>query len=252
MAEKTVSGVVVVNLERCLACRSCETACARAHAGFEDIVEAVLAGAHMVPRVHVLAAKGRAVPIQCQHCEDAPCVTVCPSGALYRDEEEGPVRTAPDKCIGCKACVNACPYGAVHFDAERETVIKCDLCEGIIEEGELPACVVACPTHARAVVGRQEATPCLQEEYRALVQQIMGGAVRRYTIDPEKCICCGRCAKECPVDCISGTKGKPPAHATEEDVKRGKAGQPFRIDQDICVRCGCCEDVCPVDAVMSE
>jgi carbon-monoxide dehydrogenase iron sulfur subunit len=252
MVEKTVSGVVVVNLEHCLACRACETACALAHAGFEDVVEAVLAEADMVPRVHVLAVEGRAVPVQCQHCEDAPCVAVCPSDALHREEEGGPVLTAPEECIGCKACVNACPYGAIHYNARRETVIKCDLCEGIIEEGDLPACVVACPTHARAVVGREEAAPAMQDEYRARVQEVMGGGVSRYTIDPEECICCGRCAKECPVDCISGTKGKPPGRATVDDVKQGKAGEPFSIDQEICIRCGICEEVCPVDAVMSE
>ncbi len=252
MVGKTVSGVVVVNLEHCLACRACETACALAHGGFTDMVQAVLAGADVLPRLRVVAAGDRGVPVQCQHCEDAPCVAVCPSGALYREEEGGAVRIAPEECIGCKACVNACPYGAVRYSGERETVIKCDLCAGIIEEGELPACVVACPTHARAMVGREEAAPSLQEEYRARVQEIMGGGVSRYSIDPEVCICCGRCAKECPVDCISGKKGKPPARATEEDVKQGKAGQPFSIDQEICIRCGSCEEVCPVDAVMSE
>jgi len=152
MQKQMTTRAVVVDLERCLACRSCETACAKAHAGFEDIVEAVLAGVRLVPRVHVIAAAGLAVPVQCQHCEDAPCVTVCPSGALFKDEATGATRTAPEKCIGCKSCVLVCPFGAVDWDREQGSVVKCDLCVGIIEEGEQPSCVTACPTGARRVV----------------------------------------------------------------------------------------------------
>jgi len=164
MARKTVAGAVIVDLRRCLACRSCETACAKAHAGFEDIVEAVLAGAEMVPRVRVIAAEGMAVPIQCQHCEDAPCVEVCPSGALYREEEGGPVRTAPAKCIGCKSCIVVCPFGSLQWNAASGTVLKCDLCAEIIEAGELPRCVVACPTGARRVVSLEDLVEGRQRE----------------------------------------------------------------------------------------
>ncbi|MFP4029163.1 MAG: NADH-quinone oxidoreductase subunit NuoF [Candidatus Brocadiia bacterium] len=70
-----------------------------------------------------------------------------------------------------------------------------------------------------------------------------------YEIDPDVCICCGRCASECPVDCITGEKGKPPSKATEEDRAEGKVGHPFVIGQDECVKCGTCFDVCPVGAV---
>jgi len=156
MADYKPTGTVVVDLERCMACRSCELACAKAHAGFEDIVEAVLAQARLVPRVRVIAAAGKAVPIQCQHCEDAPCVTVCPSGALYQDEAEGVVRAAPEKCIGCKSCVLVCPFGAVDWDRQTGSVVKCDLCQDIIEAGEEPRCVTACPTGARQVIDIKE------------------------------------------------------------------------------------------------
>ena len=77
-------------------------------------------------------------------------------------------------------------------------------------------------------------------------------ALITFTIDPKTCICCGRCAKECPVDCISGKKGKPPAKAmkdTRAGKKKGKVGEPFVIDQEVCIKCGNCFDVCPVDAV---
>lgn len=224
--------MLAVDLERCLACKSCEMACAKAHAGVEDVVEAILAGVRLIPRVRVVVSGGRAVPVRCHHCVNAPCVKACPSGALYQDEERGMVSIAPEKCTGSKKCVSACPFGAVYWDSESESVIKCDLCQGIIKEGEQPACVVACPTGALRLVERVE--------------------VSAYRIDSERCICCGRCARDCPVQCITGKKGKPPAKAKEKDKAAGKVGVPFKIDQDVCIRCGACFDTCPVDAVNRE
>ena len=73
-----------------------------------------------------------------------------------------------------------------------------------------------------------------------------------FTILPDKCICCGRCAKRCPVDCISGQAGKPPAKATEQDRQAGKVGRPFVIDASRCIKCGACFEVCPADAVRKQ
>jgi NADH-quinone oxidoreductase subunit F/NADP-reducing hydrogenase subunit HndC len=96
-----------------------------------------------------------------------------------------------------------------------------------------------------------------RDEYEAHIEEkrCPAGVCRpliTFGIDPEVCICCGRCASECPVDCISGAKGKPPAKASEEDREAGKVGEPFVIDTDICIKCGTCHDVCPVDAVYKE
>jgi NADP-reducing hydrogenase subunit HndC len=93
-----------------------------------------------------------------------------------------------------------------------------------------------------------------RDEYEA---HIAGGrcpagecvALTTFAIDPELCICCGRCAKNCPVDCISGKRGKPPGKATEADREKGKVGEPFCIDQEVCIKCGTCFDVCPAEAV---
>ena len=74
-------------------------------------------------------------------------------------------------------------------------------------------------------------------------------ALVHYTIEPEACICCGRCARECPVDCIAGKPGKAPAKATGQDRKKGKVGEPFVIDQAACIKCGNCLAVCPAQAV---
>ena len=148
MPQKTMIPAIVVDVERCLGCRSCELACAKAHAGVDDMGEALASGVTMVPRVKVVKAEGRPVPVQCRHCETPACVAVCPVDALGREGDAGPVRLDAEKCIGCKACVIACPYGAVDYYEELKLVAKCDLCEGIVQPGENTKCVAACPTQA--------------------------------------------------------------------------------------------------------
>jgi len=148
---------VVADPTKCLACRGCELACALAHAGTTDLVEAIFVrGAK--PRIYVEAAHAFAVPLACRHCEDAPCVRVCPSGALGRASEASPVLVVQSKCIGCGFCAEACPFGVIRLArcaepglADGQTaVIKCDLCAGQTGEGLGPACVAACPVGALA------------------------------------------------------------------------------------------------------
>ncbi len=67
-------------------------------------------------------------PKSCLHCEDPPCVPVCPTGASYKRKEDGIVLVDYDKCIGCKYCAWACPYGARELDEERQVMTKCTLC----------------------------------------------------------------------------------------------------------------------------
>jgi len=110
------------------------------------------------------------IPISCQHCEDSPCSTVCPTGATWR-EPDGIVVIDYDWCIGCRYCMASCPYGARHFNwgepklpAEdfnpdihiignkprtRGVVEKCTFCIQRVRKGRLPACHEACPVGAR-------------------------------------------------------------------------------------------------------
>ena len=67
-------------------------------------------------------------PKSCLHCEEPPCVPVCPTGASYKRAEDGIVLVDYDKCIGCKYCAWACPYGAREIDEERQVMTKCTLC----------------------------------------------------------------------------------------------------------------------------
>ena len=82
-------------------------------------------------------------------------MTVCPTGASYKREEDGIVLVNPDTCIGCKLCSWACPYGAREYDPSHGVMKKCTLCvdriynENLEPEDRQPACVRACPTGAR-------------------------------------------------------------------------------------------------------
>ncbi len=108
---------------RCTGCGMCRMICSmvkegRAHAPLSRIRLIH----HARPHLHL--------PVICRHCEDAPCISVCPREAIYRDNDASRVMVDFDRCISCKMCVAACPFGAMGFDTERRTVFKCDLCDG--------------------------------------------------------------------------------------------------------------------------
>jgi carbon-monoxide dehydrogenase iron sulfur subunit len=89
--------------------------------------------------------------MQCRHCEDAPCVAVCPSKALFKEaggSAENIVVLDSGLCIGCKWCIEVCPFGVIKMNKSGSAVIKCDLCVERLRAGEKPACVAACKTGA--------------------------------------------------------------------------------------------------------
>jgi Fe-S-cluster-containing dehydrogenase component len=88
------------------------------------------------------------VPKLCNHCENPPCVQVCPVGATFKSQD-GVILVDEDYCIGCRYCIQACPYGARFLDPRTHTADKCTFCYHRITKGLLPACVEICPTQAR-------------------------------------------------------------------------------------------------------
>lgn len=89
------------------------------------------------------------LPRLCNQCSKPSCVSVCPTNATWRREEDGIVVVDPDLCIGCKYCVHACPYDMRFPDPVTGTVDKCDFCIHRVSQSLEPACVEACPSRAR-------------------------------------------------------------------------------------------------------
>ena len=116
---------------KCTGCGMCRLICSMVKEGRPH---AALSRIRLIryakPKLHL--------PVVCRHCEDAPCMTVCPREAIFRDNALGTVTVDSDRCISCKMCTAACPFGAVGFDGERHRVFKCDLCNGD------PQCVRFC------------------------------------------------------------------------------------------------------------
>lgn len=134
---------MTVDEKLCVTCNACVIACKNEN----DVPE----GAARCWTVQVERGTFPLLSIEtrserCNHCENAPCVTACPTGASHY-EEGGIVVVNPDKCVGCKACIVACPYEVRYMHPEGY-VDKCTFCIHRVREGLQPACVTVCPTKA--------------------------------------------------------------------------------------------------------
>jgi Fe-S-cluster-containing dehydrogenase component len=164
---------MVIDLDKCTGCQACTMACRlennQPFAGQEqaDLGRAIFWQEVLVevegeyPNV-----RATIIPRPCFHCEDPPCVKVCPVGATYQDEEQGLVLQRYERCIGCRYCAVACPYGVRYFNwYEQEwpesfeqyqnpdipirpkgVIEKCTYC---VHRLGIPACVQACSSAAR-------------------------------------------------------------------------------------------------------
>lgn len=164
---------IIINVERCLGCKSCEIACALAHSESKVLEEAVAELPRPQKRVTVEAVGDFGIPIQCRHCEAPPCVEICPTGAIRRYDEQGPIVVEQELCVGCKLCMLVCPFGVLQIGLEGRAVIKCDMCLERVEEGREPACVESCPTKALKLISLKEATKLKRKEAsKELVKEI--------------------------------------------------------------------------------
>ncbi|QSG09923.1 sulfate reduction electron transfer complex DsrMKJOP subunit DsrO [Halapricum desulfuricans] len=168
---------MVIDQERCIGCQACSTACIEENnVGLGQVWNRVLteggdsietpSGSYPIDGSDGTASLSMDFqPTACQHCENAPCVKVCPVNATYT-REDGIVEIDYEKCIGCRYCMAACPYNArvfnydepEHVPAEgtgnvpkrsQGVVEKCTFCSHRVEEDLDPACVNACPADAR-------------------------------------------------------------------------------------------------------
>jgi len=157
---------MLIDLRRCIGCRACMLACAQENGAPLDYTY-VNAGEYLTlwalgklegynTRVLQVETKGEVkyIPLLCMHCENAPCIAVCPTGASYK-AENGIVKINYSRCVGCKMCVAACPYGARYVRKVSKTtapagvVDKCNFCAHRVEKGKKPRCVEICPTRCR-------------------------------------------------------------------------------------------------------
>jgi Fe-S-cluster-containing dehydrogenase component len=157
---------MAIDLSRCNGCNACVVACKVEHNAPKGILLTVI----LEKEVGQYPNSNRAFyPVLCNHCEQPPCVPVCPTKATYK-RDDGIVLIDWDTCIGCGACIQACPYEQRFYVKDNRTAypgsaleyenpavnkppagvpVKCDFCYHRVDEGRQPACVETCPTNAR-------------------------------------------------------------------------------------------------------
>jgi len=132
------------DMTSCIGCRTCQVSCKDKN----DLkvgtifrrVKAFETGSYPQPGIFHYSST-------CNHCESPKCVEGCPTQALHK-LENGIVDHDKNKCIGCRYCTWSCPYGVPQFIEELGQIRKCNMCKDLIEKGENPVCVDACPMRA--------------------------------------------------------------------------------------------------------
>ena len=142
-----------VDSTRCMGCKACSIACKDAYnlpigVKWRRVAECV-GGEWFEHHDGTFTQNVFAyyITVSCNHCEDALCVTACPTGAMHKNEN-GLVVIDSSKCIGCRNCSWNCPYSAPQFDVEKKHMTKCDFCSNRLAQGLKPICVSSCPSRA--------------------------------------------------------------------------------------------------------
>lgn len=159
---------MAIDLKRCIGCNACTIACKQENGTPEGIFFTKTLANEVGKYPYV---KRTYTPVLCNHCSDAPCLKVCPTGATHK-RNDGIIMVDQDKCVGCRACYVACPYknryympisllkkgyyGGLnpfeekkHENMQGEVAVKCSFCFQRVDEGLEPACVVTCIAGAR-------------------------------------------------------------------------------------------------------
>ncbi|MHA1698490.1 MAG: 4Fe-4S dicluster domain-containing protein [Promethearchaeota archaeon] len=141
---------IVIHEEYCIGCRLCEINCLVAHSKSKNILK-VFKGEFRykdaIPFIVVEEEGYTSFGVPCRHCEDAPCVESCMTGALHVDEKTGAILWDEDKCVACYMCIMTCPFGVIRRAKDSKKIAsKCDLCVSTSEE--IPVCVQKCPNEA--------------------------------------------------------------------------------------------------------
>ena len=134
---------MVIDTRRCVGCMDCVVACKTENdvpdGHCRDWISQRLEGT--MPDLRLTITSER-----CNHCDEPPCVTCCPTGASHYWKDTNIVLVAAEKCTGCKACIAACPYDARLIMHPQGYIDICTFCHHRLEQGLDPACVSTCPT----------------------------------------------------------------------------------------------------------
>ena len=179
---------IAVDLRRCVGCHTCAIACKMQN----NVPDGMLWNRVLTEGCDIIdGAVGtypnlsrNYLPLACQHCTNAACKRVCPTGATYRDDK-GRIEIDYDKCIGCRMCMAACPYNARTYnwnepvrsaggsyggagvpERKKGVMEKCTLCKERTDNGEEPMCVVCCPTSARVFGDLDDANSEISQLHR--------------------------------------------------------------------------------------
>jgi Fe-S-cluster-containing dehydrogenase component len=132
---------MVIDQRRCVGCMACVITCKKENEvppeQFRTRVVEMVEGDFPELRMELRSEL-------CNHCDNPPCVYNCPTGASYKNKENGMVLLKHYRCVGCKACIAACPYDARFINEEKGFADKCTFCEHRVKEGKEPACVATC------------------------------------------------------------------------------------------------------------
>lgn len=168
--EKNIASFVVADYSKCIGCRACEIACFVSHNKNNNVGFTVgTVEVPLMPRLYLVKEGNLCMPIQCRHCEDAPCLNTCVNKAI---KKENNIMFVEDSlCIGCKTCLLACPIGAIdlqpqyiegkkveqiNLEEEKKIAYKCDLCK----DSEKIACINTCPNQALKLINPIDDKKC--------------------------------------------------------------------------------------------
>ena len=139
---------MLVDIRRCIGCQACTVSCSMENLPPLGQFRTTVLQYEVDTKVQGAPPAMVSLPRLCNHCDNPPCIPVCPVGATYK-REDGIVAVDGDRCVGCAYCVQACPYDARFINHETNKADKCTFCAHRVDAGLLPACVETCVGGAR-------------------------------------------------------------------------------------------------------
>lgn len=139
---------MLVDVRKCIGCQACTVSCIQENAVPEGSFRTVVSTYSVKLADAAQPAGTYVLPRLCNHCDEPPCIPVCPVGATKK-RADGIVIVDGDRCVGCAYCVQACPYDARFINHETNKADKCTFCAHRVDAGLLPACVETCVGGAR-------------------------------------------------------------------------------------------------------